>query len=742
MSLAQAQRQVSVPDPAGSASVAPTGHPSACDLSLPAEGWALSSLVARDCMCRHWMAVDVEQRHADVMTPGASDPGVFAVFGNGQRFLGLVEARHAALFPGRIFADLLARRQPQPFASDSPLPTVLQRLRIAKCEYLPVLDQAGEFTGVVSMHCVFRALMAAEQSLRDERERLIGSLRAELENRRVAAAVFETTSEGILVTDAANRFILVNPAFTRTTGYTESEVLGGTPRILQSGRHGADFYEAMRHSLTESGRWQGEIWNRHKNGEVYPVWLHVNVVRDEAGAVRYHAGVYSDTILHEELRNRLHQLAYYDPLTALPNRQLFLDRLAQAVAQAQRVRGGFSLLFIDLDGFKDVNDTLGHSTGDRLLAAVAERLRAAVRRNDTVARLGGDEFTIILQDGVDESTVITVANKIFSGLAEPFVIDGHVLFVGASRYPDDGNTAEALLMAADSAMYRAKGEGKGRLSFYSAVFRQRASHRIEIVNALRHALNEGELRVFWQPQVSLTDGSIGGIEALLRWPRADAEEVPPSEFVPIAEQAGLIDALGDWVLKTACREAASLLQAHSGCRPRVAINFSPLQLKPGVEQTVIAAVQASGLDPALLEIELTESALAAGRDGILEFLRGLGEMGIEVAIDDFGTGCSNLATLKALPVHKVKIDRSFVRDLATAQDDREIVAAIVSMAHALRLKVVAEGVETLEQARILRELGCDMAQGFLYSPAVPLSELRSLLNRAAHSDWDRAQASV
>ena len=658
---------------------------------------------------------------------------MFAVFEGEERFLGLVEERQAALFPGRIFADMLVRRQPSPIAADTDLPTVLQRLQEERGDYLPVVDGEGGFLGVISLLSTFMVLMDTEQCLRKEREQLIESLNCELENRRVTAAVFDATAEGIMVTDAALRIILVNPAFSETTGYRESEVLGKTPRILQSGRHGAEFYGAMWRTLQESGHWQGEIWNRRKDGEVYPEWLHINVVRDESGEIRYYAGVFSDITQHMDLRNKMHHLAYYDPLTDLPNRQLFMDRMAQAIVQAQRSGRGFSLLFIDLDGFKDVNDTLGHYTGDQLLTTVAERLRGAVRQSDTVARLGGDEFTVILHDGAGEPEVQAATDKIFHVLGKPFVLDGRELFVGASigasRYPEDGETVDALLMAADSAMYRAKSEGKGRLSFYSATLHQQATRRVEIVNALRHAMAEQALRLHWQPQVNLADGSIDSIEALLRWPRADAEPVPPAVFIPIAEQAGLIDALGEWVLRTACLEAASLLDAGAGRMPCVAINFSPLQLRPGADQVVLDAVRASGLDPGSQEIELTESALAAGRDGMLGFLRSLGDAGIEIAIDDFGTGCSNIATLKALPVHKVKIDRSFICDLATAPNSREIVAATIGMAHALNLRVVAEGVETDEQARMLRELGCDMAQGHLYSRPVPLAELRALLGR-------------
>jgi diguanylate cyclase (GGDEF)-like protein/PAS domain S-box-containing protein len=747
MTTTPAPGPVSTPcSAANGASACDADRPRSARRPAPAAGRIAETLRAGDCLCPQWRHVDAEQRYTDVCSGEGRDARVFAVHDGSGAFVGLVEARQAALFPGRIFADLLVRRQPPALAREVPLPVVLERLQAAGCDYLPVVDDEHGFIGVISMLSAFTVLMEAERQLRGEREQLIESLRHELENRRIAAAVFDASSEGIVVTDADSRIILVNPAFTRTTGYTEAEVLGRTPSILRSGRHDGEFYDAMWRALWESDHWQGEIWNRRKDGEVYPEWLHINAVRDDAGAIRYYAGVFSDITLHEDVRNRLHQLAYYDPLTRLPNRQLFMDRLTLAVAQAQRCGRGFALLFIDLDGFKDVNDTLGHCCGDRLLAALAERLRGVVRQSDTVSRLGGDEFTVILQDGAAESAVVAAANKIFDVLGKPFAIDGHEFFIGASigasRYPDDGETVQQLLMAADSAMYRAKDEGKGRLSFYSEVLHRRTTHRIETVNALRHALNRNGLEVHWQPQVSLVDGTIGGIEALLRWPSAGgAEPVPPAVFIPLAEQSGLIEALGAWVLETACGQAASLRPAGGGPLPRIAINFSPLQLKPGGDRTVIDAVRASGLDPASLEIELTESALAAGREGMLEFLRKLGAIGIDVAVDDFGTGCSNLTTLKTLPVQKVKIDRSFVCDMARTPIDREIVAAIIGMAHALKLKVVAEGVETPEQARMLRELGCDMAQGFLYSPPVPLAELRALLENHSHRHRFLAEAS-
>jgi diguanylate cyclase (GGDEF)-like protein/PAS domain S-box-containing protein len=691
----------------------------------------MSDLRAKDCLCVRYTRVDAFQRYRDIAGDGTDSAKVFAVFSEDGVFMGLVEERQAALFPGRIFADLLIRRQPAPLPPDADLETILQRLGEERVDYLPVIDEDGRFIGAVSMLSVFTTLGMREQALREEREKLITQLQCELENRQVAASVFDATSEGIMVTDTNNHILLVNKAFTQTTGFSEQEAIGKTPELLKSGRHGHEFYQAMRRALEEKGAWEGEIWNRRKSGDIYPEWLHINVIPDESGKVRYYAGVFSDITQHQELRAKLLHLAYYDVLTDLPNRQLFMDRLEQAIAHARRSGSEFSLLFIDLDRFKDINDTLGHRFGDQILVHAANRLKNVVRESDTVARLGGDEFTVLLPDTSRPEDIAETAEKILAALSAPLALEGKTLFIaasiGVSRYPGDGADGESLLMNADAAMYRAKESGRGVFHFYSAAMNSQLNRRLEISIALHHALAADQLWLAWQPQVSLPDGRIIGAEVLARWEDPGGTPIPPSVFIPIAEETGLIGAIGEWAIRSLCRHGMELT-CHACSNFRLAVNFSPLQVKPSMHQAILDILAESSFDPRRLEVELTETALSTGRDGMLKFLMTLGEAGVEVSVDDFGTGCSNLANLKLLPVHKLKIDQSFVCDLATDPNDRQIAAAVISMAHALGLKVIAEGVETAEQAAILTELGCDMAQGYYFSRPVPFDTLKQLLN--------------
>lgn len=691
----------------------------------------MSDLKAGDFLCVRWTQVGAFQRYCDIVGDGTEPSKVFGVFSEDGVLMGLVEERQAALFPGRIFADLLVRRQPAPLLPDTGMETILQRLSDERVDYLTVSGEDGQFIGVVSLLSLFTTLSQREQGLREDREQLITKLQCEMENRQVTASVFDATSEGIMVTDADNRILLVNKAFTQTTGFSEEEAIGKTPELLKSGRHDREFYQVMRRSLQENGAWEGEIWNRRKSGDIYPEWLHINVVPDESGKVRYYAGVFSDITQHQELRAKLLHLAYYDVLTDLPNRQLFMDRLEQSIAHSRRTKNGFSLLFIDLDHFKDINDTLGHRFGDQLLIAVAERLQSVVRKSDTVSRHGGDEFTVLLPGISQPEDIVETAEKILAALSAPLVLEGKNLFIaasiGLSRYPDDGEDGETLLMNADAAMYRAKESGRGIFRFYSAAMNSLLSKRLEMSNALREALNAGELWLAWQPQVSLPEGRIIGAEVLARWRDSSGVSVPPSEFIPIAEETGLIGAIGEWAIRTLCEQGMELT-CHACGNFRLAVNFSPFQLKPKTHQVILDILAVSGFDPRRLEIELTETALSAQRDGMLKFLGALGEAGVEVSVDDFGTGCSNLANLKFLPVHKLKIDRSFVCDLTTDPNDRQIAAAIINMAHALGLKVMAEGVETAEQAAILTELGCDIAQGYYFSRPVPFEFLKQLLD--------------
>lgn len=693
----------------------------------------MSSLVALDCLCPRYRPVGALQRYRDVFEPD-DQVVVYAVFdepAQGRGFLGLVDVREAALFPVRVFADLLVRRQPEPLEPSTPVEEIWKRFERLNGDFLPILSAAGEFCGIVSRLSLVGALMEHERALNAERERLIQSLHCELENRRIAAAVFDATAEGIMVTDVHGKILLVNPAFCRTTGYSEKEAIGQTPVLLKSGHHDKAFYQAMWRQIDETGSWEGEIWNRRKSGEVYPEWLHIDVVRDETGVIRYYVGVFADIGTHKELRAQLMHLAYHDSLTGLPNRRLLHDRLGHAIARAQRNASKVGTLFIDLDRFKDINDTHGHDIGDRILIDAARRLVGVMRANDTVARLGGDEFAVIVEDLEEETDLADIAGKLMAAFAEPFVCEQREFYLAASigiaRYPEDGETVESLLMNADTAMYSAKQQGRGRFQFFSSEMHQRLSRRIVAVDFLRHAIGAGKLTLAWQPQVSLADGAIVGAEVLLRTALPNEElRFSPAELVTVAEEAGLIVTLGQWVLHEACTQGKRL-DGHLH-RLRIAVNFSPLQFDPHCAKHVLDLVREQALPPESLEIEITESALASENADLLRALESFAAAGISIAVDDFGTGYSNLGNLMRLHVDKLKIDQAFIGGLEHDEKSRRIVQTVIQMGHGLGMTVVAEGVETQTQAEILRDYGCDLAQGYLFAKPSPFEDFAQLLS--------------
>ncbi len=689
----------------------------------------------RDCLCKRSVRVGAFQRYQEVVHAGGAQ--IFVVF-DGDEHLGLVSDREAALFPNRIFADLVTRRPPTPLHEGDAIMHALDRLESEEREFLQLVDTNGDFIGVVSRFSIIATLIEHERLLRSRLEDLLSEYRDELDHHRIAASVFEATSEGIMVTDAEQRIVMVNRAFRETTGWGEDEVIGETPRLLHSGRQDEDFYAAMWQSLKQTGAWEGEIWNRRKNGEVYPEFLHINAIRDDEGEIRHYAGVFSDATRIREMRERLRHLAYHDALTDLPNRKLFFDRLEHAIAQARRHEKGIGLFFIDLDGFKEINDTLGHLVGDRLLQAVAETLVDSVRETDTVARLSGDEFTVFAAIDDGEGGLVAVAEKLVAALNRHFRVDERRLFVsaslGISRYPEDGEDAQSLLMAADNAMYKAKGDGKGCYRFYSATSHGQFMQRVRMTGELRQTLEQREIQVVWQPQVDLASGRIVGAEALARWTGADGRNVPPDTFIPLAERSGLIRELGCQVLERASREIAQVFAEFPLLteRFRFAVNVSPAQISTRTRSNassgesvdaILEVFRTMGLAARQAEIELTESAFA-DRSDIETALGRIGAAGIHIAIDDFGTGCSNLATIKQLPITKLKIDRSLVTDAVNDRADREIATAVVGMGRGLNLEVLAEGVEDHEQAELLRRLGCDTAQGYLFSRPLPLPDFR------------------
>jgi diguanylate cyclase (GGDEF)-like protein/PAS domain S-box-containing protein len=549
---------------------------------------------------------------------------------------------------------------------------------------------------------------------------------------RLAATVFESTHEGIMVTDARNRILTVNQAFTRVTGYSEEAVLGMTPALLRSGRHAPDFYAAIWRAVEEAGHWQGEIWNRRRSGEVYPELLSISAVHDPSGKVSNYVGVFTDISQIKESEAKLAHLAHYDPLTDLPNRLLLCSRLQHAIEQAQRQQSRLALLFLDLDRFKNVNDSLGHQIGDELLRAVTARLGERLRAEDTLARLGGDEFVVLLERIQEPRDAAIVARTLLEALAQPFVLShGNEVFIGASigisLYPDDGRSDSELIMHADVAMYQAKDQGRNAFGFYTRELTDNANQRLEMETKLRRALERGEFVLHFQPQVSLPDGELIGAEVLVRWQHPGQGLIPPNQFIPLAEETGLIVPIGEWVLLEACLQWARWRKA--GLAPiTLAVNISPRQFR---QQDLVKVVQSildeTGVPAAALELELTEGALMHQGEAAENTLRDLKRLGVALAIDDFGTGYSSLAYLKRFPLDQLKIDQSFVRDIALDTSDRELVSTIIAMARKLRLKVLAEGVETADQHAYLLEQGCDAYQGYLYSRPLPAAAFETLL---------------
>ena len=537
---------------------------------------------------------------------------------------------------------------------------------------------------------------------------------------RLADSVFEHTSEGIMVTDADNRILRVNEAFTRISGYTEGDALGKKPQeLLSSERHPSEFYDQLWTSLNETGFWQGEIWDRRKNNEIYPSRHYISVVRDESGRVTQHITIFTDITEEKRAEDRIQRLAHYDQLTGLPNRILFEDRLQQAFARAKRADTKVGLMFIDLDRFKVVNDTLGHHAGDALLKEMGTRILSCVREQDTVARLGGDEFTIILEDLQQADSAATVAQKILILLQQPISLQGNEVTsggsIGISIYPEHGSDEKSIVKNADMAMYQAKKLGRNRCQFYTEDLAVNADERFTLENKLRSAVTNNELELYYQPQINMNTGKLVGAEALVRWNDPTRGIVSPGEFIPMAEETGLIEEIGLWVMRQACRQAKAW--QDRGYAPfRMSINVSGYQLTHGsIADSVNEVLDETGLDAQYLELEITESHIIANPERTAMALELLRSRGVSLAIDDFGTGYSSLGYLKRLPIDRLKIDRSFVVDIPHDKDDEAIVSAVISMARHLGLEVIAEGVEHPYHITFLVGHGCAEMQGYYFS---------------------------
>ncbi len=559
--------------------------------------------------------------------------------------------------------------------------------------------------------------------------------RSEMEQSlRQARSLYENSSEGMVITSTEPEILAVNPAFSHITGYSEAEVLGRNPRILQSGRHNQAFYAEMWRALTEEGVWRGEIWNRRKSGEIYPEWLTISAVLNPAGETSHYVSVLSDISVLKRSQERMEYLAHHDALTGLPNRLLCRIRLQHALERAQRNARQVGVIFLDLDGFKDVNDSLGHPVGDELLKQVAQRLEARIRKEDTVARFGGDEFLLILEEINEPQAVALVAESVLRALNEAFMLGEHEVFIsasmGVSLYPQDGANNTTLMKHADLALYRAKAEGKNNYQFFSLSLAVGVGERIKLEAELRHAVERNELSIIYQPLVRVASGEVIALEAMLRWQHPEYGRVSPERFIPIAEQTGLIVPIGEWALGQACHQLQRFHgEGYSGLR--VAVNLTSRQLQRGrVAQVIPQILRQAGLIPGNLVLELTEQAFFDQERDASDALAELRNQGVHLTVDSFGTGFASITYLRRHLADTLKFDCSMVAKLNMDAKLRCVVEGMFSIGKGLGYRVQAKGVETRAQLAFLREAGCEVAQGYLYSPALVATDMSALLARA------------
>jgi diguanylate cyclase (GGDEF)-like protein/PAS domain S-box-containing protein len=557
------------------------------------------------------------------------------------------------------------------------------------------------------------------------------------EQLRLAEKIFESNSEGIVVTDKQTNILRVNAAFRRITGYDTEEVVGKTPKLLSSGKHDKLFYGQMWHDLLEHGHWQGEIWNRRKSGETYPEWLSLSAVYDDDNSVSNFVAIFSDITDKKAAEERIRHMAHHDALTGLLNRTMFNMELGKAIARALRDKQQLAVLYLDLDHFKKVNDTLGHPVGDEMLKVIASRLTGMLRDTDLVCRIGGDEFIVMLRNTKKTQHVSKVVQNLIQALSHPIELVGRELFIGTSvgvaLYPQDATSGDELIKNADAALFRAKELGRNNYQFYSQEMNAKAVERLELETKLRRALEREEFVLHYQPQLDLRQGRVIGVEALVRWDNRELGLVSPAEFIPLLEDTGLIVPVGEWILRHACQRAKAWQQDGLG-DIRIAVNIAPRQfLYSDIVATVAEVLRDTQLAPQLLELEITEGSIMVDADSNIHRLQQLADMGVQLAIDDFGTGYSSLAYLKRFPIDALKIDQSFVRDMHVDMNDANIVAAVIALGQNLGLRVIAEGVEEVLQLQHLRHLGCQEAQGYYISRPMPETKLRTFL--AEHTEF-------
>ncbi|MGE8474297.1 MAG: putative bifunctional diguanylate cyclase/phosphodiesterase, partial [Paraburkholderia hospita] len=587
---------------------------------------------------------------------------------------------------------------------------------------LPFTDGDGRVIGVLGSYTDITERKRADLALRLQSRALDASVNAIL--------ITAPSKEGNLIE-------YVNPAFKRITGYDPQEVIGQDCRLLQRDDRDQEGIAAIRQALSANREVSAVLRNYRKDGALFWNQLYIAPVPDADGQTTHHIAVINDVTALIRYQEQLEYQANYDSLTRLPNRNLLRDRLQHALIVAQRHHKGVAVVFIDLDGFKNVNDSLGHSVGDRLLSVVADRLARCARASDTVARHGGDEFVIVMTDTVDEQSLIAWMERVRASISEPVWLDGTELYVGcsmgASLFPQDGDDAETLMKKADLAMYRAKDMGRNTFQFYQPEMNVSAGARLNLERRLRRALRDNEFLLHYQPQVDIETGQVVGMEALVRWSDPEVGLIPPSQFIPVAEESGLIGPLSEWVLREACRQNKAW--QDEGLPPaRVSVNLSARQFQQrDIAKLVMQVLEETGLDPQYLELELTESTIMRNAEEAVSMLNELHALGIGLAIDDFGTGYSSLSYLKRFPVDRLKIDRSFVSDIGESSDDETITSAIIALAHSLNLQVIAEGVETSTQLDFLKERACDEMQGYFFAKPLPHDAIPGMLQRGAEN---------
>jgi len=634
-------------------------------------------------------------------------------------FYALLDRVRNALGDPQRLAELRTQFLPQLFVFDA-LRADGQKIPV-ELRLVPMWDDSGRFEGLLGVGRDISLQRRAEKDL------------------RMAATVFEHSTAAILVTDPAGYIVQVNHAFSRVSGYSSKQILDQLPSMLTADTQQASHLGYVIKQLNQQGSWEGEVWLKRKSGENFPAWVGITAVKDDEGDLVSYVCFFSDISERKASEQRIHRLAYYDALTQLPNRTLFQDRLHSALQHGERHQEWVVLMFLDLDRFKPINDSLGHAAGDRMLKEVAVRLSACVDGDDTVARMGGDEFTLLLNSQPQREGALTraihVGEQILASLEQPFILEGREFFVTASigiaLSPQDGNELSQLMKNADTAMYHAKERGKNNFQFYQADMNASALQRLELESDLRHALEQGEFKLYYQPQFSGDGKRLTGAEALLRWQHPQRGLVPPSDFIPVLEELGLVVQVGDWVLREACRQLAQWHEAKIRV-PKISVNLSARQFAEGdLHQRIAQILQHSGIPAGCLELELTESILMEDVANAMQTLGSLKKLGVYIAIDDFGTGYSSLNYLKQFPIDVLKIDRSFVDGLPHGEQDGQIARAIIAMAHSLNLKVIAEGVETLAQLDFLRGHDCDEVQGFLLGRPMPPQQFTALFTGTA-----------